>query len=418
MCGRYFKGLALAGLLACGGGAGAEGPAPGVAAVLDARRPPTRPPVTLEGLDLFRQIPVPGVDRPPPPPPGLEAVLPAPGAAADPDSPVNRALAAQLRVPNQAMLAATAGWAAPGTRTGHPLVGKALVFISLGMPDAVLKSLLEQGRGRTDVVFYLRGWQPPHLQAVFAHLHRLIDLRREPVAVLIDPHPFKDYQIHQVPVFLAEGGEGEPLRRIEGEMALAAAIDRLKADDPLPDYPLGQLHPIAEPDVIEYARAQAARLDWPALLDGARTRAKQRRQGVALPAAKRDQTYYVDLSVRVKQDIAGPHGLLARAGTVINPLTQVLVRSQYAFFDPASPPQLAIVKGWLREHRNLVLIATELAPLSAEREALATELGQPVYPLNATLASRFQLREVPALAMAEGPYLKVITRSPLLTHDD
>ena len=102
---------------------------------------------------------------------------------------------------------------------------------------------------------------------------------------------------------------------------------------------------------------------------------------------------------------------------MINPLTQVLVRSHYVFFDPASPAQLAIVKDWLREHRNVVLIATELAPLSEARVALSAELGQPVYHLNPTLASRFQLREVPALAMAEGPYLKVITRSPLLTHE-
>jgi len=408
-----FGSWALGVLLVLGSGVGH---ADGVADVLEALRQPTQPPITLEGLDAFRRAPVPAAGLPSGPSQAISAWL-REGGAQSPTADA-QALAAEIRAQSQASLAATAGFPTAGERAANPLRGKILVFISLSMPDAALKSLLEQARGRDDVVFYLRGWQPPDLSAVFAHLHRLIDLEKTPVIVLIDPHPFKDYQIQQVPVFLAEDPGGGPLRRLDGEIALEGAITQLRADEPLPEYPVGQLHPIAEPDIIDYARAQAARLDWPTLLAEARTRAKQKIQGVALPPAKKDQTYYVDLSVRVQQDIHGPNGLLARAGTVINPLTQVLVRSHYVFFDPASPEQIAIVKDWLREHRNVVLIATELAPLSDARAALSAQLGQPVYHLNPTLASRFQLREVPALAMAEGPYLKVITRSPLLTHDD
>ncbi|NCA89630.1 MAG: hypothetical protein EOM92_12175 [Gammaproteobacteria bacterium] len=411
MYGRYGKWV-LGVLLALGSG-GARADA--VAEVLGALRQPQHPPVALEGLDPFRRAPTPVAGLPSGPSQAISTWLQAGGPPAP--TATAQALAAEIRAQSQASLAASAGFPAAGDRATNPLRGKTLVFISLGMPDAALKALLEQARGRDDVVFYLRGWQPPKLQAVFAHLHRLIDLEKNPVIVLIDPHPFKDYQIQQVPVFLAEDPRGGPLRRLDGEIALEGALARLRADEPLPEHPIGQLHPIAEPDIIDYAREKAARLDWPTLLAEARTRAKQHIQGVALPAAKQDQTYYVDLSVRVKQDIHGPNGLLARAGTVINPLTQVLVRSHYVFFDPASPAQLAIVKDWLREHRNVVLIATELAPLSAARVALSAELGQPVYHLNPTLASRFQLREVPALAMAEGPYLKVITRSPLLTHE-
>ena len=413
MFGPYGNVLLACGLLLCGGQRAA---AAGAAEVLEALRQPQHPPVALDGLDPFRTAPTPA----PGVMPGahqavqqwLEGLTPqAPG----PDA---HALAAEIRAHSQATLGQAAGFPAPGERATNPLRGKTLVFISLGMPDAVLKSLLEQARGRDDVVFYLRGWQPPHLRAVYEHLHRLIDLEQASVVVLIDPHPFKDYQIQQVPVFLAEDEQHATLRRLDGEIALDAAIEWLRSAEPVPEYPIGQLHPIAEPDVIDFARDKAARMDWPALLAEARTRAKQKIQGVALPQAKKDQTYYVDLSVRVKEDIHGPQGLLARAGTVINPLTQLLVRSRYVFFDPTSAPQRAIVKEWLREHRNIVLIATELAPLSAERAALSAELGQPVYHLNATLASRFQLREVPALAMAEGPYLKVITRSPVVSHDD
>lgn len=289
------------------------------------------------------------------------------------------------------------------------LRGKLFVFISLSMPEHALRPLLEQARERNDVVFYLRGWTPPKLVDVMRRVHEIAGSADYPVPVLIDPYAFHAYDIQHVPVFVRETDDG--VRRVDGEISIPGAVDLIDADEPPPDYPVGGTHPIEEPDPVEYARAKAATIDWDKKIEEAKQRYQSKVMGVALPQATRDENYHVDLSVRITEDIKGPGGrLIAKAGTRINPLSHVRVRSGYVFFDPSKPRQLEVVREWLSEHHNLVLIATQIAPVSDQRADLIKELGQPVYPLNETLASRFQIERVPALVVADGTYLRVAVK--------
>lgn len=288
------------------------------------------------------------------------------------------------------------------------LQDKLFVFISLSMPDYTLRPLFEQARDRNDVVFYLRGWKPPNLLDVVRRVHEIAGASDYPVPVLVDPYAFQAYDVQHVPVFVRESDSG--LRRVDGEISIPGAIELMDSEDPLPEYPVGGTHPIEEPDPIEYARAKAATIDWDQKIEEAKQRYQSQVMGVALPQAERDESYYVDLTVRITEDIKGPGGVIAKAGTQVNPLAHVLVRSGYVFFDPSSERQLEVVREWLSVHHNLVLIATQIAPLSEERADLIEALGQPVYPLNETLASRFQIERVPALVLADGQFLRVAVR--------
>lgn len=296
------------------------------------------------------------------------------------------------------------------------LQDKLFVFISLSMPDYTLRPLFEQARDRNDVVFYLRGWEPPKLLDVVRRVHEIAGASDYPVPVLVDPYAFQAYDVQHVPVFVRESDAG--LRRVDGEISIPGVIDLMDSEDPLPEYPVGGTHPIEEPDPIEYARAKAATIDWDQKIQDAKQRYQSQVMGVALPQAERDESYYVDLTVRITEDIKGPGGVIAKAGAQVNPLAHVLVRSGYVFFDPSSERQLEVVREWLSVHHNLVLIATQIAPLSEERADLITALGQPVYPLNETLANRFQIERVPALVIADGQFLRVAVRGIAKTKGD
>jgi type-F conjugative transfer system pilin assembly protein TrbC len=283
---------------------------------------------------------------------------------------------------------------------------KYIVFISLSMPSQALRALFEQARERKDVVFYIRGWKPPALLDVVRRIHEAAGSSDYAVPVYVDPYAFKGYDIAHVPVILRDDSSGE-VRRIDGEISLEAAIEKIESGEKLPDYPLGITHEIEEPDPIEYAKAKADTIDWEAKLEGAKQRYLTTVTGVEIPQAGLDETYYVDLTVRVQEDIQGPKGILAKAGTQINPLASMVVRHGYVFFDPSKPRQIEVVREWQRQHNNLVLIATRMAPLSEARNTLVEDLGQPVFTLNQTLADRFQITKVPALVVAEGTLLKV-----------
>jgi type-F conjugative transfer system pilin assembly protein TrbC len=286
------------------------------------------------------------------------------------------------------------------------LDGKYIVFISMSMPSQALRALFEQARERQDVVFYVRGWKPPALMDLVRRIHDAAGSSDYAVPVYVDPTAFKLYDIRHVPVILREEPNGE-VRRIDGETALQGAIERIASGEEMPDYPLGNTHEIEEPDPIEFAKAKAETIDWEDKVAQARQRFTTTVTGVDVPQAARDETYYVDLTVRVQEDIEGPKGLIAKAGTQINPLASMVVKHAYVFFDPSKPRQVEVVRDWQRTHNNLVLIATRMAPVSPERNTLVADLGQPVFTLNQTLADRFQITKVPALVVADGTLLKV-----------
>ena len=340
-----------------------------------------------------------------PPPEPLEWLVPQTGGAVPPQA------AAELGAPLRALAQDLGGPGTPGVKTPGTLV-----FISLGMPAATLRGLLAEGAGREDVAFVLRGWEPPELAGLIARVRALMPSAQkgsEP-SVLIHPGKFRSDGVRHVPVFL-DAGQAGGVRRIDGEISLAGAEALFAAEAPLPDGPVGPLYEIEEPDILEIARARIQAEDWQGRLDEARERARRGGMGVELPTASEDRVYWVRTETRVNRDISLPDGrVVAAAGALVNPLEHMRLRHRYVFFDPENPRQLEVVRSWQREHDNLRLIASRIDPLGEEIEALAAELGQPVFPSNALLLERFGVRETPALAEQDGTRIKVTIKRPLM----
>lgn len=67
----------------------------------------------------------------------------------------------------------------------------------------------------------------------------------------------------------------------------------------------------------------------------------ERPQGVVLPRAIQNRTYYVDPSVTVPNDIKDNEGrIIHRAGTTVNPLDYVTLSKRLLFFDGNDPLQV------------------------------------------------------------------------------
>ncbi len=288
------------------------------------------------------------------------------------------------------------------------------VFISMGMTDASLKDLFKSGAGRDDVVYLLRGWNPPNLYGLFAKVRELFTGEPEP-NISIQPYFFKHLRIEEVPAFVMVNKAGK-VRQINGEISLSGAEKILKSDEKLPLYPVGQLSQIEEPNILDELKSRINEFDWSGQMASARERARQKGYGVDLPVASQDKIYRVDISAQINDDIKLPDGrIVAQKGMVINPLHHIAMRYRYVFFDPRDGRQVDQVKQWQDEFSNLKLIATYYQPLSEDSEALIKELGQPIFPANSLLVERFSVLAIPAIVEQDGALLKISQIKPKLS---
>lgn len=280
------------------------------------------------------------------------------------------------------------------------------VFVSLGMPEHTLKQLFAQGAGNPRIVFLLRGWQPPDLQGLFARIAQLLPEKSAQPLVQIDPAAFRQFDIATVPSFVMQDPQGQYLV-LEGETSIAGARARLKQDPP--ELRAGSSWAIEEPDILMIIAERTAQMDWQAALASAKERAMEQEFGVELETATESESYLVDISVTLNEEITHEGQMIAAKGTVVNPLANYELRHRYVFFDPNSRTQLKIVDGWLRAFKNVRLFATRISVMGEERIRVSRELGHPVYPVNELLVERFGVEKVPAIVTQEGAYLRVET---------
>ncbi|RMD69022.1 MAG: hypothetical protein D6819_08005 [Gammaproteobacteria bacterium] len=280
------------------------------------------------------------------------------------------------------------------------LEGKLIVFITLGMPEGALRSLFEQGAGRSDVVFVVRGWDPPDIMGLVKRLHALFPEKGAPPNVAVHPALFEAFHVEQAPVYLAFH-QGKA-RTVRGEISLEGARELLARHPP--DHPVGPLHPVEEPDILAIIKERIAAFDWRAALEKAKARASEAPPPLDLPMARKRRRYAVDPSIVVTRDIAAPDGrLVAAKGTRVNPLDALDLDYRYVIFNPEHPEEIEQVKTWQAKYGNLFLMATRFS----DAVDMARTFGQPVYPANRLIADRLGVSETPALVEQEGSVLMV-----------
>ncbi len=295
------------------------------------------------------------------------------------------------------------------------------VFISTGIPEGALRELFRQAweepAGR--VRFVLRGFEPQRLGELIGTLRGMFpEPKAEHIVIEIDPNAFRAYQVEVVPVYLVkEDAQTQEERwfEVDGMISLEGARENVRRRGPLV---IGELYPIAEPDILAVIEARARDYDWSAALARAQARAAKNLSPMFdLPTVTQDAESFFTPLFTVPHDIvipaheAEPEHVLARAGQQFNVLDYTRLQVPIIVFDASDPRQRHLVKSWTQDaykHADLFYVGA-VEPMDGEpaQVVLAKALKRPVYPWFGRMTDRFGVRAVPAIVEQEGKQLRI-----------
>jgi conjugal transfer pilus assembly protein TraW len=165
---------------------------------------------------------------------------------------------------------------------------------------------------------------------------------------------------------------------------------------------IGTTYSIVEPDLVEEVKAK---VDQEKL---AKFMAEQRRNYKpkdihALPTAKADRTFFVDMTFTLDHDIQGENGeIMYQRGLTWNPL------------DYVSPPGLVVINGedakqvdWFEKSPYYKNLKTKLLLSAGYAAPLVKQLDRPVFYLTKSIADRLQLSTAPCVITQNGKKMMV-----------
>jgi conjugal transfer pilus assembly protein TraW len=296
------------------------------------------------------------------------------------------------------------------------------VLTTFGIGENAMRSHFEEASAMDrPVVFVIRGFDPDAggLQGL---VNQMLKVNKFEVDVEIHVNPvfFQQYQAERGPVFLLEGEDG--ITRVRrGQVNLTFAEQSLQEGEL--DLIVGETTPIEEPDLLAIMKERAENFTGgEQIVEAAAERAKKTVLGgrVSLPPAREDESYLVDPAITLNRDITLPDGtLVARAGTVVNPLEFAPWSMQVIVFDATSDWQVEQALDWDAAHDERSIFITTRYPENIEdQERLAEKLPGNLNLLDELVVSRMALRSVPSLVRQEGNNVRVLTRKSPETPQD
>ncbi len=176
---------------------------------------------------------------------------------------------------------------------------------------------------------------------------------------------------------------------------------------------MGPVYPIAEQDMLLTIEQRLKALEESGELARIEKDAKaryrayvERPEGVHLPRAKKNRTYYVDPSLTVPYDIRDHEGrIIHPAGTTVNPLDYITLSKRLLFFDGDDPKQVKWARSVIdRDPLRVKPILTN-GPVLALIKKWKLRL---YFDQNGALTERFRIQRVPTMVSQEGKWLKVV----------
>ncbi|WP_233579731.1 type-F conjugative transfer system protein TraW [Legionella septentrionalis] len=110
------------------------------------------------------------------------------------------------------------------------------------------------------------------------------------------------------------------------------------------------------------------------------------------------QTFYVDPTVTINQDIRLPNGVVvAKAGMRLNPFKHVTFSKTLFFFNSDDKHQLSWVKNHYRDYQYVKFILT-----GGDIREAANALGRVYFDLNGQLTQLLHIKHVPTIVFQQG----------------
>ena len=295
-----------------------------------------------------------------------------------------------------------------------------VAYISLSLPDEVLKQTLLSLTGRENAVAVIRGFvEPDHniMQSMYALKERidLLNLRDTP-NVYLDFTLFDELSIQRVPAFAIFDGE-EPLAYVDGLPNFEWIEGQIEDGETGYLGQKGAMFEIAEEHFMDTIERRMNQIDFEAQKERAianywNSRGREYRH---LPKATETTSYYLDMSITVDEDIVGPgNHVVARRGDTFNPLELLPFNRFGIVFDGTDEAQVewAVEQERQAINRNLIPIviftnfSVEGDPwenLESLQKKFQTNLGQLMKPIK----DRFQIEAVPSTFEEEEKMMKV-----------
>lgn len=178
----------------------------------------------------------------------------------------------------------------------------------------------------------------------------------------------------------------------------------------------GPVYPIAEQDMLAAIDQRLKSLKESGELARIEEDAKarynaysERPEGITLPRADKDRTYYVDPSVTVPYDIKDNQGrILYPAGTTVNPLEHTTLSKQLLFFDGDDPIQVEWARSIIERETVRIKLILVNGPIMTLMNDWRTRL---YFDQHGELVKQLGIRAVPVIISQEGPRLKVVEHS-------
>jgi conjugal transfer pilus assembly protein TraW len=291
--------------------------------------------------------------------------------------------------------------------------GRVYVFVSSSMPRGQFVSLFKSLQGTDlDVEVVYRGLLPGNRTLVdFSREVKTFVRTIEPefsVPISLNPTVFREAEVGVVPALAVVDGMGRYVVR-EGEINVRSFLDDISRGV-TERKRLGAVADVAERDLTEEIRERLLAIDWDSKIKAAKSRYWVRQGLGSLPVASKTEAFDIDMSVVVNDDVQaeidGQTVVIARKGSVFNPLDQPAFRTfnrSLLVFDPNDPRQIEWAKAKVTEALTLnrapmLLISDVLEGRGWDSfQELEQAFGSRVFVLLPQIVSRFHLDSVPVL---------------------
>lgn len=286
------------------------------------------------------------------------------------------------------------------------------VFVSVSMGAPAIRSALELAVNQP-VSLVFRGLEEGETIPSWSLSMQKIVLDIDPVNipnVLLDPTLFTNHNITHVPTMILMK-DGKQISKVSGSYNPDYLIRRQAEGRVGTLPPAGNILPIAEPDLLVQMQEKLADYD----IDAAKRRSVanywKKATFLPLPAAKQDETRYLDPTVEFYEDIISPDNrVVAKKGDRVNPLSLTSFLSTVYVFDVTNEAERKFVKEQTSNNAGSSIMITTTFDREGSWEGIVdveTQLEGPVYLLTRDVKDRFDVRVTPTVISAADNQFKI-----------
>lgn len=168
-------------------------------------------------------------------------------------------------------------------------------------------------------------------------------------------------------------------------------------------------YPILERDLEAVIRERIQQADWNVLQRQLETQVRDKLKsgpGIALPPATTSRVFSVDPTVQFDKDVKREDAttVLIKAGTHVNPLTQVTLRQRFIVIDGRKLEHVAFAKQQVQQY-GAAWVKVMLT--AGDFEVVSKAIQDRVYWVLPEIVTRFKLEHVPSVITQNGPMLHV-----------